>query len=151
MNYWLEEISKNKSLCNNLSLFLDQYELLDLEKALQLYRNMNQTYICKTKQSISRINIYDIIYLKIQKHDITVHTKHGIYHKYGSLANELKLLSSYGFIRCTKNCIISISQIQSIENNDITLVNGIQIHMSRKYTSNVIIALSQSKLSNMRT
>lgn len=142
---WLEKISANEHLCNNLASFLDQYEASDLEKALQLYRTAHQTYICKTKQSITKINIYDIIYLEIQRHDISVHTEHGTYHKYGSLTNELKLLSSYGFLRCSKNCIVSINHIQSIHGDDIYLIDGTQIHMSRKYASTTIIAFSQNK------
>jgi len=142
---WIEEISANEQLYNNLSSFLNEYETSDLEEALQLYRNTHQTYICKTKLSISQINIYDIYYLEIQKHDIAVHTQHETYHKYGSLANELKFLSPYGFFKCTKNCIVSIIKIQSIQRNDITLINGTQIHMSRKYSSNIIIAFSQNK------
>jgi len=145
---WLEKISANEHLYNNLSSFLGQYEISDLEKALHLYRTAHQTYICKTKQgkqSITKINIYDIIYLEIQKHDISVHTVHGTYHKYGSLANELKFLSPYGFLRCTKNCIVSLNHIQSIHGDDINLIDGTQIHMSRKYASTIIIAFSQSK------
>mgnify|MGYP001051353369 CR=1 FL=1 len=145
---WLEKISANDHLYNNLASFLDQYEESGLEKALQLYRTAHQTYICKTKQnkqSITKINIYDIIYLEIQKHDISVHTTHGTYHKYGSLANELKFLSPYGFFKCTKNCIVSLNQIHSIHGDDINLIDGAQIHMSRKYATTIIIAFSQSK------
>lgn len=145
---WLEKISADERLCNNLSSFFEHYETLDLEKALQLYRTAHQSYMCITKQykqSITKLNIYDIIYLEIQKHDISVHTKHGIYHKYGSLTNELKFLSPYGFIKCTRNCIVSLNYIQSIYGDDIHLIDGTQIHMSRKYVSAIIIAFSQCK------
>ncbi|MBC5745189.1 LytTR family transcriptional regulator [Lachnospiraceae bacterium MD308] len=145
---WLEKISTDNHLYNDLASFLDQYEISGLQTALQLYRTTHQTYICRTKQdkqSIIKINIYDIIYLEIQKHDISVHTTHGTYHKYGSLVNELKNLSPYGFLRCTKNCIVSMNHIQSIHGDDIHLIDGTQIHMSRKYASTIIIAFSQSK------
>lgn len=142
---WLEKISADKHLYNNLASFLDQYEASGLQKALQLYRTTHQTYICKTKQSITKINIYDIIYLEIQKHNISVHTAQGTYHKYGSLTTELMHLSPYGFFKCSKNCIVSINHIQSIQGDDIYLIDGTQIHMSRKYASTIIIAFSQSK------
>lgn len=145
---WLEKISADDQLYNNLASFLDQYEVSDLEKALHLYRSTHQTYICKTKQdkqSVTKINIYDIIYLEIKKHDISVHTTHGTYHKYGSLVNELKNLSPYGFFKCTKNCIVSLNHIQSIYGDDINLIDGTQIHMSRKYAATIIIAFSQNK------
>ena len=130
---WLEKISVNERLYNNLASFLDQYEESGLEKALQLYRTTHQIYICKTKQakqSMIKVNIYDIIYLEIQKHDISVHTTHGIYHKYGSLSNELKVLSLYGFLKCTKNCIVSLNHICSIFGDNINLINGCLLYTS---------------------
>lgn len=145
---WLEKIIADDKLYNDLVSFLDQYDISALKKALHLYRTTHQTYICKTKQdkkSITKINIYDIIYLEIKKHNISVHTAHGTYHKYGSLANELRFLSPYDFLKCTKNCIVSLNHIQSIHGDDINLIDGTQIHMSRKYASTVIIAFSQNK------
>ena len=86
---WLKELSENKNLRTNLSDFLDQPCMSGLEDALQLYRNTHQKYICRTKESLSQINIYDIYYLEIQGHHITIHTQHGTYQKYGTLAKEL--------------------------------------------------------------
>lgn len=142
---WLEKISTDNHLYNDLASFLNQYEESGLQTALQLYRTTHQTYICKTKQSITKINIYDIIYLEIQKHNISVHTAQGTYHKYGSLTTELMQLSPYGFFKCSKNCIVSMNHIQSIHGDDINLIDGTQIHMSRKYASTIIIAFSQSR------
>lgn len=142
---WLEKISTNEHLCNNLSLFLNLYEASDLEKALQRYHAAHQIYICKTRQSITKINIFDIYYLEIQKHDITIHTEHGIFHKYGSLTNELKILSPYGFLKCSKSHIVSTNHIQSIQGDDINLIDGTQLHMSRKYAPIIIIAFSQNE------
>lgn len=85
--------------------------------------------------------------MEITRHNIDVHTEHEIYHKYGSLTNELNLLSPYGFIRCAQNRIVSLNKIRGIHGNTITLINGIQIHMTRNYASSVIIAFSQCKLS----
>lgn len=142
---WIQELSSNTALHDNITSFMNQYGMPGLEQALQLYRDMHQTYICKTKTSISQINIYDIYYMEINRHNIDVHTEHGIYHKYGSLTNELKILSPYGFIRCAQNRIVSLNKIRNIHGNTITLINGIQIHMTRNYASSVIIAFSQCK------
>ena len=108
---WIQELSSNTALHDNITSFMNQYGMPGLEQALQLYRDMHQTYICKTKTSISQINIYDIYYMEINRHNIDVHTEHGIYHKYGSLTNELKILSPYGFIRCAQNRIVAFTQI----------------------------------------
>lgn len=84
---WIQKILEDKEQCEALSSFLRQYDVPDLGRALQLYREMHQVYMCRTKHSISKINIYDII-----------------------------------------------------------LENDVRIHMSRKYTREVIIAYSQIRL-----
>lgn len=142
---WLKELSANKNLHTNLSAFLDQHGISGLEDALQLYNNTHQKYICKTKESISQINIYDIYYLEIRKHNITIHAQHETYQKYGTLSNELKALSPYGFVKCTQSCIVSLSKIKSIRHDDIILINDVKLHMSRKYASHILIAFSQYK------
>lgn len=142
---WIQEFSTNKNLYDNLSSFLDQYGISGLEQALHLYRSTHQTYICKNRLSISRINIYDIYYLKISKHDIAIHTEQKIYHKYGTLGNELKTLAPYGFINCSQSCIVSLNKIRDIQHQDIILINDEILHMSRNYINRVIIAFSQCK------
>lgn len=142
---WIQEFSTNKNLYDNLSSFLDQYGISGLEKALHLYRSTHQTYICKNRLSVSRINIYDIYYLKISRHDISIHTEQGIYHKYGTLGNELEALAPYGFINCSQSCIVSLNKIRDIQHQDIILINDEILHMSRNYINRVIIAFSQCK------
>ncbi|NBJ00306.1 LytTR family transcriptional regulator [Lachnospiraceae bacterium] len=127
---------------NNLDGFLEQYGILGLKQALQLYRDTQQEYICKTRSSISKIRIFDIYYMEIHEHQITIYSQDGIFHKYGTLNSELKLLSSYGFIKCTQNCIVSLRKIRTICYNDIILTNNMKIHMSRKYAPIVIMAFS---------
>ena len=87
------EILNNQNFQISLTNFIKQYGLIGIEQAMQLYSNLQDKYICKTKSSISKLNIYDIYYLKIKEHNISIYTCHGIYHKYGTLNNELKFLS----------------------------------------------------------
>ena len=129
---------------NTISEFIDQYGVSGLEQALQLYRDMQQVYICQTKTSISRLRICDILYLQINGHHMDVHTAHGIFHKYGSLNNELQLLSSYGFMKCNQSCIVSLQKIRTIEGNRIFLINNECLHLSRHYESKVLIAFSRN-------
>ena len=142
---WLKELSKNECVHKSLSAFLEQYGIAGLEKALQLYQNTHQKYICKTRISISMLSIYDIYYLEIQKHNITIHTQDETYQKYGTLAKELKALSPYGFVKCTQSCLVSLNKIKSIQHDDIVLTNNVRLHLSRSYAPSVIIAFSQYK------
>lgn len=123
--------------------FLKQYGTSGLRQALQIYKNSQQEYICRTRTSVSKINISDIYYMEIREHQITIYTQHGTYHKYGTLNNELKSLSSYGFIKCAQNCIISLNKIRTINYTDIILINGIKVHMSKRYALNTIAAFSR--------
>ena len=132
-------------LQNTISTFLTQYGTSGLKHALQLYINTHQEYICRTRTSISKIYISDIYYMEIQEHQITIYTQHGTYHKYGTLNNELKSLSSYGFIKCAQNRIVSLGKIRSICFNDIILINGAKIHMSKKYAISIISEFSKTK------
>jgi DNA-binding LytR/AlgR family response regulator len=136
----LQEFIFDKKTQVNLISFLKQYGIHGLEQALKAYINCQQEYICKNKTSISKINIYDIYYLEIQKHNITIYTTNGTYKKYGSLNNELKFLSHYNFIKCNQSCIVSLKKIKTICNNYIILTNNTKIHMSRNYASKVILS-----------
>lgn len=132
-------------LQDTISTFLTQYGSSGLKQALQLYKNTQQEYICQTRTSISKINISDIYYMEIQEHQITIYTQHGTYHKYGTLNNELKSLSSYGFMKCAQNRIVSLGKIRSICFNDIILINSVKIHMSKKYAISIISEFSKIK------
>jgi len=132
-------------LQNTISNFLAQYGSSGLNQALKLYKDTQQEYMCRTRTSISKIHISDIYYMEIREHQITIYTQHGTYHKYGTLNNELKSLSSYGFIKCAQNRIVSLGKIRSICLNDIILINGTKIHMSKKYAISIISEFSKIK------
>ena len=141
----LNRFQIDSELKDTISNFLKQYGISGLKQALQLYRDTQQEYICKTRTSISKINISDIYYMEIQEHQINIYTEHDIFHKYGTLNNELKILSPYGFIKCAQNRIVSIKKIKTIGCNDIILINNIKIHMSRRYAIAIITAFARTK------
>lgn len=145
---WLQKFSADIPLKQELLDFLEQYGITGLRQALHLYKHMNEYYICKTKSSVFKIHINDIYYMHIQGHCITIHAEDSIYTKYGTLNKELKLLLPFGFIKCSQNCIISLRKIKTIHHNSIILANGEEIHMSRRYTSNLLceFALYKKKL-----
>ncbi len=139
------EFQIDTELQDTISNFLTQYGTFGLKQALQLYNNTQQEYICRTRTSISKINISDIYYMEIREHQITIYTQHGTYHKYGTLNNELKSLSPYGFIKCAQNRIVSLNKIRTINYTDIVLINGTKIHMSKRYALATITAFSRNK------
>lgn len=142
----IQDVLSDKNLQNNLSTFINRYGRSGLEQAMQYYINMQKEYTCKTKTSVSKLKMSDIYYLTIRKHNITIYTNDGIYHKYGTLKNELKTLSLYNFVMCNQSCIVSLTQIKSICNDDIILSNNVKLHMSRNYAPKVLIAFSRNNL-----
>lgn len=137
---WNEELKHDKDLRAGILLFLKQYGKEGLEQALKAYADGREEYIYKTKREIHLIPMDDILYLKINRHLITIHTTTGIYEKYGSLTEELKQLSSCQFIRCSQSCIVSLRKITGIQGSDIILVNQERIRMSRALTPKVVTA-----------
>lgn len=140
---WSNESQIDTELNDTISYFLEQYGASGLKQALQLYKDTQQEYICRTRTSISKLYISDIYYMDIREHQITIYTHHGTYHKYGTLNTELKSLSPYGFIKCAQNRIVSLNKIRTINYTDITLINGTKIHMSKRYALATITAFSR--------
>lgn len=142
---WIQELAQSEDLQSTLTVFLNQYGTSGLESAMRLYSSMHREYFCRTKASVTRIKITDMYYLKIKSHSITVYTEHDVYHKYGSLTTEQKLLAPYGFIKCSQSCLVSLDKIQSIRNNTITLINLTQLHMSQRYAPKVLAAFNHNR------
>lgn len=142
---WIQELVQAESLHDTLTAFLKRHGVSGLEEALRLYSNRQKEYMYKSKTAITRIKIADIYYLEIRTHTITIHTQHGTYQKYGSLTDEQKLLSPYGFIKCNQSCLVSLDKIQSICNNTITLTNQVQLHMSQRYTPKILVAFTRKR------
>ena len=126
----------------DIQLFINIYGESALRKAMQQYIDNQQTYLSKTKSQTARIKISDIYYLQSRQHNITIHTLHGIYKKYGTLSQELTALYPYGFIKCTQSCIVSLSKIRSIQNNDVTLIDDTVLHVSRSCAPKVLTAFN---------
>lgn len=120
--------------------FIKQYGVTGLKKALKKYAQTNHSYIICTNESVTKIRIDEIFYLEIEGHHIQVHTEKEKYRKYGTLNKELEILSSFRFMKCNQSYVVSLSKIKSISNNEITLINGERIPMSRKYTSQILLA-----------
>lgn len=137
---WFKNISDSKSTYNKLINFLNLYGLLGLEDALQYYEDIQQDYLCKTKTSSTKIKINDIYYLKITGHEITIYAASGRFKKYGTLNDELKVLASFGFIKCNQSYIVSLKKIRTISHNQILLINNDKIPMSRHFAPKVMVA-----------
>lgn len=136
---WNKEFSNDKILQTELLTFYNKYGISGIKQAIALYTTMHQEYICSTKTTTSKISIGEIYYLEIHGHNISVHTQYGTYHKYGTLCKELEFLAPYGFLKCNQSCVVSLNKIQTIAHDEITLINGSKLQMSRHYTKKLLL------------
>jgi len=134
--------SMQSNILTDVQSFISIYGEHALQEAMQQYIDNQQIYLYKTKSQIIKIKISDIFYLQSKQHNITIHTSHGTYRKYGTLSQELTTLFPYGFVKCTQSCIVSLSKIRSIHNNDITLIDDTVLHVSRSYAPKLLTAFS---------
>ncbi len=132
----------NRTLQADILTFIATYGESALQEAMQQYIDNQQVYFFRTKSQTTKIKISDIYCLQCQQHNITIHTSHGIYRKYGTLSQELTTLYPYGFIKCNQSCIVSLNKIKTIQNNDITLTDDTVLHVSRIYAPKLLTAFN---------
>ena len=140
----------NKTLQSDILTFIASYGEAALQEAMQQYIDGKQEYICKNRSYTVKIRIRDISYIKIEGHNITIHTSQGMYEKYGTLGAELNLLSSHGFLKCNQSCIVSLDKIKAIQNNDILMMDDTVLHISRSCAPK-ILAVFHGKSRNAKS
>lgn len=136
----IEKLDHMDEINNMVKNFTKQYGVRALKQALKNYAQTNHSYVICTNESVTQIRIDEIFYLKIEGHHIQVHTEKEKYRKYGTLNKELKTLSAFRFMKCNQSYVASLNKVKSISNSEITLINGERIPMSRKYTSQILLA-----------
>ncbi len=137
---WLQELSNNQTLYEELCEFLKTYGTAGLRNAMQQYAGQQQTYLCKSRGNVHKVSINEIHYLRIDGHAITIFTADGEFQKYGTLSQEILLLAPYGFIQCSQSCLVSLHKISGINGTEILLLDGTRLHISRNYTRKVLMA-----------
>lgn len=140
MRNFLPELLSGQQLRAQLAAFLKKYGKSGLRQAMQSYSDLQKQYICKSKNSISKIRLADILYLEIQQHTITIHTASNTYQKYGSLESELSFFPSNEFMKCNQSCVVAIDKIKDIYRNNIILIDNTKLRLSRNYAQAIIFA-----------
>jgi DNA-binding LytR/AlgR family response regulator len=90
---------------------------------------------CDTKYE--RIYFNDILYVQALQNYVTIHTEKGRYITHLSLRNVEENLNQDHFIKIHKSYVVSVSKIDSIENNDV-LIQSIRIPVGRNYRENLL-------------
>ena len=92
----------------------------------------NRFYEFDINGEIYCINIDDILFFDVYKHKINVHMKDEKTLEYrDNLTHVEKEFQDLGFVRANSGCVVNMSWIKHIQQNDIILKNDIIISLSR--------------------
>ena len=103
-----------------------------LRRALMKYKERHHIIEVSQKDTLTKVDVSDIIYIEGHGNRIKLVTKDGEPASYclGSLSDYNIRLSQYGFIRCHQNCLINMNYIKRIEKSSIITVYGQEVKMS---------------------
>ena len=94
-------------------------------------------FFIKCDYKYEKIYFNDILYIEAMQNYVTIHTPKGRHMTLLYLKNIEEKLDKESFVRVHKSYLVSISRIESIENNEI-VVGSFRIPISRNYRDEVI-------------
>lgn len=102
-----------------------------IEKALHLLeRNKKDEIILTCDRQIRKINISDIYYVEVKKHQLIYHTAKENIEVWGSLSKTEEQLKKYGFCKCNSGYLVNLHYVDEIKGNEVR-VNGEWLLISR--------------------
>ncbi len=111
------------------------YAEFDLEftDAVRTVTDKQDDYLLINRDdSLSKVNIHDIIYIEVINHTISLHLKEGQQLQcYGSLRDFESRVEGKGFFRCHSGFLVNYSYISEISSTQIHMTNGAQIPLSK--------------------
>jgi DNA-binding LytR/AlgR family response regulator len=105
----------------------------------------SEFFFIKCDYRYERIYFNDILYIEALQNYVTIFTKKGKYITLLNLKTVEENLDSLSFIRIHKSYIVSISKIETIENNEI-IIQSHHLPISRNYRDKVIERVVNDKL-----
>ena len=106
-----------------------------LGRAVKMHREMHYKAEFKLKDSTVAIEIINIVYMEGSGRSVKVVTKDRWFYCAGKLNEYDSALSTYGFLRCHRDCLVNMRYIQSIEDSLIrtTLGHELRVSARKKY------------------
>lgn len=86
----------------------------------------------KESRTFIKIRVNDIVFTDYSNHYIQIHTKERMVRSYMRFEDFSPMLLCYPqFLCCYRNCIVNMDQISSISKNDITMIDGEHMPITR--------------------
>lgn len=90
-----------------------------LKKTLKRIISLEEAISIKTTDGFRKIYVQSILYIEIDDHLLYYHLEDEDILSWSSLSAVEKQLPEKRFVRCNKSCLVNLSQISGIENNNI--------------------------------
>lgn len=94
---------------------------IDLNRAVQAYRNNHMKIEIKSKNEIREIEYAEIRYIEVFRHNIKVHLKGEALEQRGRISDFEKLLIGRGFVKTHKSFLVNMLYIRKITNESVIL------------------------------
>lgn len=103
---------------------------MKLDHALErVARHKHCEISLKTSDGIVLLDVADIYYVEVMKHELMYHTSKGIYHVWGALKVVEEQLSDFHFQRCNVCYLVNLLHVESLEGDDV-IVAGERLKIS---------------------
>lgn len=118
----------------------------NLQRIIKLLKAMDMPITCDFDGTKRRVNAADIYYIESVDKQAFIYLEKAVYHTEYRLYQLTEQLKPYGFIQISKSCILNIHYMDSIKpifnsRMEVTLKNGEQVYINRKYLDEVKKAL----------
>lgn len=120
----------------NAFRYIDKRYLEEIEEAIDCFletRIQDRTICCKTVEGIKiSLNMKDILFVETSGRKLKYHmSDDNEYLSDGSLAEQSKYLSPYGFYQIQRSYIVNMKYIKTENSREVTLSNGVKITIGR--------------------
>lgn len=103
-----------------------------LTKAIEFVRKNDRGKLCiKNRDTVRMIKISDISFVASDGHKVVYHYADEVFETWDSLDEVEKKLPPNCFAKCGKSYLVNLAAVQSINGNEVTLLNGDVLMISR--------------------
>ena len=113
------------------------YEVLD--RALAKLVKNDLTLIVQINDTLERLLLKDIVYFEAAAHKVLIRTKKALFEVRANISDLEKSLNE-DFIFCHRSYIVNLGYIQGLKKNELILINGESIPLSRRLSKEVNLA-----------
>lgn len=113
-----------------------------LSRAVERVRREDEHYVLITvEEGAQKVEVSRIFYIESRSHDMTYHTKDGIFVSKGKMEELEKLMSPYGFFRSNKGYLVNMHRVDRVQDG-CCLVGGDLLPISRRKKTEFLECLS---------